>query len=264
MTGSNWGWKILLNGIVLYAILIAVMIGLECVFEAAGIQTFESFKEAQREAKRSGVELAIASGYEALRMAFASGFSKFVECLFQSIVVFGMIATLLKCVKGETRGWFSGAFGGFARPLEMLWLTILMMIKVFLWALLLVIPGIIALFRYALAWYVKAENPDMGANECIKRSCELMYGRKFKLFVFGLSYIGWWLLVFVAAFIMTIFVFEIQEKDAASDYVSTLVADGSIVMTTAIAVFVFIYAAIGQAVFYRDTKAEVEGGGSEE
>ena len=62
MTGSKWGWKILLNGIVLYAIMIAVVVGLDYVFEAAGIQTWESFREAQREAKQSGVDLAIASG----------------------------------------------------------------------------------------------------------------------------------------------------------------------------------------------------------
>ena len=127
MTGSKWGWKILLNGIVLYAIMIAVVVGLDYVFEAAGIQTWESFREAQREAKRSGVDLAIASGHEAMRMTLASGISAFVNYLFQGIVAFGMITTLLKCVKGETQGWFSGAFGGFARPLEMLWLTVLMM-----------------------------------------------------------------------------------------------------------------------------------------
>ena len=238
--------------------MIAVVVGLDYVFEAAGIQTWESFREAQREAKRSGVDLAIASGHEAMRMTLASGISAFVNYLFQGIVAFGMITTLLKCVKGETQGWFSGAFGGFARPLEMLWLTILMMIKVFLWALLLIIPGIIACLRYALAWYVKAENPDMGANDCIKRSCELMHGRKCHLVVFGLSYICWYLLVFLAVMIMAICMLGIQEEDAVPSLVSILVAGGSVVMTIAIAAFVGIYAAIGQAVFYRDAKAEVE------
>ena len=85
LTGSKWGWKILLNGIVLYAILVAVLIGLEFIFESVGIQTWSSFREAQLAAKRSGVDLTIASGHEALRMTFASGFSTFVEYLFQSI-----------------------------------------------------------------------------------------------------------------------------------------------------------------------------------
>ena len=263
LTGSNWGWKILLNGIVLYAILIAVVIGLKYVFEAEGIQTWESFREAQREAKQSGVDLAIASGHEAMRMTLASGILAFVKYLFLGIVAFGMVTTLLKCIKGESRGWFSGAFGGFARPFEMLSLTILMIFKVFLWSLFLIIPGIIACLRYALAWYVKAENPDMSANDCIKRSCELMHGRKCHLVVFGLSYINWYMLVFIAALFVSISVLGIQDANAAPDLVSVLVAGGSVAVTIAIAVFVCIYAAIGQAVFYRDAKAEVDGGVSE-
>ena len=191
-------------------------------------------------------------------MTLASGISAFVNYLFQGIVAFGMITTLLKCVKGETQGWFSGAFGGFARPLEMLWLTMLMILKVFLWTLLLIIPGIIACLRYALAWYVKAENPDMSANDCIKRSSMLMHGRKCHLVVFGLSYIGWYLLVLGAVIIMTIFTLGIQKEDVASNLVSAVVAGGSIIVTIAIAAFVCIYAAIGQAVFYRDAKAEFE------
>ena len=230
LTGSNWGWKILLNGIVLYAILIAVVIGLKYVFETEGIQTWESFREAQREAKQSGVDLAIASGHEAMRMTLASGILAFVKYLFLGIV---------------------------------LSLTILMIFKVFLWSLFLIIPGIIACLRYALAWYVKAENPDMSANDCIKRSCELMHGRKCHLVVFGLSYINWYMLVFIAALFVSISVLGIQDANAAPDLVSVLVAGGSVAVTIAIAVFVCIYAAIGQAVFYRDAKAEVDGGVSE-
>ena len=233
LTGSKWGWKILLNGIVLYAILVAVLIGLEFIFESVGIQTWSSFREAQLAAKRSGVDLTIASGHEALRMTFASGFSTFVEYLFQSIVVFGLVTTLVKCIKGESEGWFASAFGGFKRPFDLLWLTLLIMIKVVAWALIVAFVGgfiggivsavlrvcgavtekqmslllgcmcgipaciaaIIASFRYMLTWYVKVENVEVGANACIKRSCELMYGRKWKLFFFWLSYIGWYILL---------------------------------------------------------------------
>ena len=141
LTGSKWGWKILLNGIVLYAILLAVMFGLNFIFEAAGIQTFESFREAQREAQRSGVTLTIASGYEFLRMTFASGFSTFVEYLFQGIVVFGLVTTLVKCIKDDPNGWFTSAFGGFKRPFDLLWITLLLGIKVVAWVLIFAFVG---------------------------------------------------------------------------------------------------------------------------
>ena len=253
----------LLNGVVLCAIMVAVLFGLGYIFEVAGIQTWESFREAQLAAKRSGVDLAVASGHEALRMTFASGFSMFVQYIFQGIISFGMCVTLLKCIKNDSHGWFSGAFGGFARPLEMFWLTILMIIKIVLWALLLIIPGIIACFRYALAWYVKAENPEMGANACIKRSCELMYGRKWNFVILGLSYFGWFLLavlpVIVASSIVSACRAGLQAgEDAPLDIVSLLVVCGSIFVSVAMFAFVSMYVAIGKAVFYRDAKAEVE------
>lgn len=261
LTGSKWGWKILLNGVLLCAIMIAVLFGLEYLFEVAGIQTWETFREAQLEAKRSGVELAVASGHEALRMTFASGFSTFVQYIFQGIISFGMCVTLLKCIKNDSHGWFSGAFGGFARPLEMFWLTILMIIKIVLWALLLIIPGIIACFRYALAWYVKAENPEMSANACIKRSSELMDGRKWNFVILGLSYFGWFLLavlpIIVASGIMGASRAGLQAGEEVSpDIVSLLVVCGSIFVSVVMFAFVSIYVAIGKAVFYRDAKAE--------
>ena len=263
LTGSTWGWKVLLNGFVLCAIMFAALFGLEYLFEVAGIQTWETFREAQLAAKRSGVDLAVASGHEALRMTFASGFSTFVQYIFQGIISFGMCVTLLKCIKNDSQGWFSGAFGGFARPLEMFWLTMLMMIKIVLWALLLIIPGIIACFRYALAWYVKAENPEMSANACIKRSSELMDGRKWNFVILGLSYFGWFLLavlpIIVASGIMGASRAGLQAGEEVSpDIVSLLVVCGSIFMSVVMFAFVSVYVAIGKAVFYRDTKAEVE------
>lgn len=263
LTGSKWGWKILLNGFVLCAIMFAVLFGLEYLFEFAGIQTWDSFREAQLEAKRSGVELAVASGHEALRMTFASGFSTFVQYIFQGIISFGMCVTLLKCIKNDSHGWFSGAFGGFARPLEMFWLTILMIIKIVLWALLLIIPGLIACFRYALAWYVKAENPEMSANACIKRSSELMYGRKWSFVILGLSYFGWFLLavlpIIVGSGIVGASRAGLQTGEEVSpDIISLLVVCGSIFVSVVMFAFVSMYVAIGKAVFYRDAKAEVE------
>ena len=65
---------------------------------------------------------------------------------------------------------------------------------IFLWTLLLIIPGIIAAYRYALAPYLMAENPDMGIWEAIDRSKALMQGNKARLFWLQLSFIGWRLL----------------------------------------------------------------------
>ena len=304
LTGSKWGWKILLDGIVLYAILLAVVFGLEFIFEAVGIQTWSSFREAQIEAKRSGVTLTIASGYEALRMTFASGFSTFVEYLFSGIIAFGLVTTFLKCVKNDSEGWFADAFGGFKRPFGLLWLLGLMGIMILLWALLFAFVGgflggivsaglracgmvtekqmgvligclcgisaciaaIVVSFRYALAWYFKAEDPETGANACLKKSSELMRGRKWKLFLFLLSYIGWFILALLPIFFALLALSVSAAVDAANGEppvdpteISMLLRIMSIVglsVSILMMVFVGIYAAIGKAIFYRDAKAE--------
>ncbi len=76
-----------------------------------------------------------------------------------------------------------------------LWLRVLMGLKIFAWLLLLVIPGIIAAYRYAMAPYLMAEHPELTASAAIEKSKELMNGNKGRLFCLGLSFIGWYLLV---------------------------------------------------------------------
>jgi uncharacterized membrane protein len=238
-------------------------------------------------------------------MTFASGFSTFVEYLFQGIVVFGLVTTLVKCIKDDPNGWFTSAFGGFKRPFDLLWLTLLIMIKVVAWALIVAFVGgfiggivsavlrvcgavtekqmgvllgcmcgipaciaaIIASFRYVLTWYVKVENVDIGANACIKRSCELMHGRKWKLFFFWLSYIGWYILLIMPLAIASGVMGALSAAGtgasedataAAADESYSVVMIGALVVTILIGVFVVLYTAIGQAVFYRDAKAEVD------
>ena len=73
-------------------------------------------------------------------------------------------------------------------------LRFLMFVKIFLWTLLLIVPGIVASFRYALAPYLMAEHPDMTASEAIEQSKQLMQGHKARLFWLKFSFIGWYLL----------------------------------------------------------------------
>ncbi len=71
------------------------------------------------------------------------------------------------------------------------WLGILMGLKIFLWTLLFVVPGIIAAYRYSLSYFVMSENPDITASQAIKRSSAIMKGNKWNLFCLHLSFIGW-------------------------------------------------------------------------
>ena len=75
---------------------------------------------------------------------------------------------------------FSLSFKGF---LAILWQTL----WIFLWSLLLVIPGIV----YSQMYYILAENPKLSPFKAMKISKTITKGFKADLFVMGLSYIGW-------------------------------------------------------------------------
>lgn len=80
---------------------------------------------------------------------------------------------------------------GFGNWLHVVWGMVLSTIYIFLWTLLLIIPGIIKSYSYALTPYILVEHPEMSANEAIEESMRLMDGHKFDLFYLQLSFIGW-------------------------------------------------------------------------
>lgn len=82
----------------------------------------------------------------------------------------------------------------YPRILRGLSLILLTTLYTILWALLLIIPGIIASLAYAMTSYLMAEYPDMGANEAITLSKKIMKGHKKNLFYLYLTFIGWLLL----------------------------------------------------------------------
>lgn len=88
-------------------------------------------------------------------------------------------------------GTMFGSFYDFGRFFT---LSILIYFFVFLWTLLLVIPGIIAGYRYAMAPYILRDHPEISPMEAIRRSKEMMAGNKMRLFLLQLSFIGWMIL----------------------------------------------------------------------
>lgn len=67
----------------------------------------------------------------------------------------------------------------------------LQVLLIFLWSLLLIIPGIIASYSYAMTRYILAEHPELTAGEALNRSKEIMYGNRWRLFCLEFSFIGW-------------------------------------------------------------------------
>lgn len=62
---------------------------------------------------------------------------------------------------------------------------------IFLWSLLLVIPGIIKAYEYYMVPYLLAEYPDMTWAEASVRSREMMRGNKWNTFILEISFLPW-------------------------------------------------------------------------
>lgn len=70
-------------------------------------------------------------------------------------------------------------------------LYLVMQVKVMLWSLLFILPGIIASYRYALVVYLKVDYPEAPIEQLLKASSNLMKGHKMDYFILNLSFMGW-------------------------------------------------------------------------
>jgi uncharacterized membrane protein len=104
-----------------------------------------------------------------------------------------MIIIFLRSVR-EKRLEAGDLFSGFRNYGAALATMLLRLTYTFLWSLLLIVPGIIKAYSYAMTPYLLHDNPELGAETLICKSMEMMKGHKKKLFLLNLSFIGWGLL----------------------------------------------------------------------
>lgn len=121
---------------------------------------------------------------------------------------------------------------------------------------LLVIPGIVKSYSYAMAPYIMAEHPALTANEAITESRRIMDGNKWRLFCLDFSFIGWELLCVLP--MLAVFSWVVA---AFSDAAAMGVALVTLLAVPLSAGFFVVrpYEEAAWAVFYRDiTAAEAE------
>lgn len=95
---------------------------------------------------------------------------------------------------------------------------LLQSLYVLLWSLLLIIPGIIAGYSYAMTEYILAEHPDLTASEAIDCPKQMMSGNRWRLFCMQFSFIGWNLLSALTLGIGSLWVRPYQQAATAAFY----------------------------------------------
>ena len=88
----------------------------------------------------------------------------------------------------------SSLLDGLSAAGKLIWCHILMSIKIFLWSLLFVVPGLVAMYRYRFAIYNVLTDASLSAGDAIRLSCRQTDGMKGSLIVLDLSFLGWILL----------------------------------------------------------------------
>lgn len=116
-------------------------------------------------------------------------------------------------------------FDGFKRYGDTLLGYLLHGIFLYLWTLLFWIPGLIKSYSYSMMWYVMKDF-DLGANESITKSRQLMNGYKWKLFKLNFSFIGWILLAMLTFGIGMIFLVPYMQATEAEFYAELLKCNG--------------------------------------
>ena len=91
---------------------------------------------------------------------------------------------------------------------------------VFLWSLLLIVPGIIKACAYSQALYILADDPALGSWEAIRRSKEMMQGHKMEYFLLCMSFYGWALLGVFTFGILYIWLIPYMQATYANYYKS--------------------------------------------
>jgi len=248
---GKWFWRMVSAGLLLNCIAQLVLGLIKYLYKDMEIQTWTGFLQSKLQALQGGLDLTVPSTVAGWRMTGASVFELFFTYLFGAILAFGLAVVVLKAIRDDEKSWFSDAFGGYRRPLEVTWFLVLMNLRVFLWSLLLFIPGLVAIYRYRQAWYVKVENPDWSASRCLAESGKMMKGYKWRAFEFDCSYLGWFLLLIVSVSTGTILTLSFSGN-------SVLAAAGGMVVFASLALFAYVvcYYFVGRAVFYREVKAQ--------
>lgn len=97
----------------------------------------------------------------------------------------------------------SDVFLGFEHFGKALGLMLFQTLFIALWALLFIVPGVIAAIRYSQSYFIMADDPTKGIRQCVNESKMMMKGNKSKYFCMTLSFIGWFLLAAIPSGIIT-------------------------------------------------------------
>ena len=134
-------------------------------------------------------------------------------------------------------------FSGFEKFIKAFLINLIMSIIIFVGLVLFIVPGIIFGLMYSQAYYILADNPELGAIECLRRSRIMMIDNKGYLFGLRLSFIGWALLAAIPLFLGRYIMADILMTSPVINMLTSTVLEIPMY-------FVFAYLHVTNGIFY--------------
>ena len=242
LTGK-WFLRMLAVALVLNFVQNTVNSMLGLFYKRCEIQTWFDYLQVKVQALREGIECSVPSRALLVQMNYSSAFTLFMGFVFGGIVLFGMTAIFLKSAKADERNWFKASLGGFGRPLGVAWLGFVLAVRIALWSLLFVVPGIVASYRYSQSWNLKVENPEWSAARCISESVKIMDGHKWQRFMMDVYFC-----------VISLFVFSLVALASLTQGVlSALIA----LIVSPICFLMYAWWSVAKATFYTELKQDL-------
>ena len=127
-------------------------------------------------------------------LSFGGAISLAVIILVVGPIAYGVAKISLSVARGNEKVNIEDLFSGYRENFQAsMLLGFLECVFVFLWSLLLVVPGIIKYYAYSMAFYIQQDSENKDWNYCITESRKRMNGHKWDLFVLDLSFLGWYI-----------------------------------------------------------------------
>lgn len=112
--------------------------------------------------------------------------------IFSGLLLFplnvGTMLFMLRVVRNEQPLDIGTIFQPFSQYLRYIWADIRMGFFIFLWTLLLIIPGIIAGIRYSMTIYIMLDDPQCSVKDAMAESSDIMYGHKWQFFGYSILF----------------------------------------------------------------------------
>lgn len=158
----------------------------------------------------------------------------------------------------EEKGAFniSHIFDGFRDWKRVTFTLLLRSILIFLWSLLLIIPGVMKLLSYAMTSYILHDCPNLSGDEAISLSDKMMHGYKMKLFglvcIIMLFAFGIYVTTVCAEIILTIIFYAVATTPIAL-FSSVII---TVILRTAVSCLAYALSYYSFSYFYEELKKE--------